>query len=81
MAWIHEIPVVEATGLLRREFDAALKRAGRIWNIVHVMSLNPRVLKASMGHYGAIMYGSSPLTRAQRELLATVVAAENNCFY
>lgn len=81
MPWIHQIPLAEATGLLKQEFDKALQRAGRVWHIVHIMSLNPRVLKASIEHYGAVMYGQSPLSRAQRELLATVVAAENHCYY
>lgn len=65
----------------RRELDIARKRAGRVWNIVHIMSLNPRVMKASMDQYGAIMHGRSPLSRRQREMLATVVAAERGCRY
>lgn len=81
MAWIRQIGIAEATGLLRKELDAALARAGRVWNIVRVMSLNPRVLKASISHYGAIMFGSSPLSRVQRELLATVVSSELGCHY
>ncbi|MFQ5791637.1 MAG: hypothetical protein ACE5JI_14285 [Acidobacteriota bacterium] len=81
MPWIRQIGVEEATGLLKQEFDAAIQRAGRVWHIVHVMSLNPGVLKASMGHYGAIMFGRSPLTRVQREMLATVVSAEVGCHY
>jgi alkylhydroperoxidase family enzyme len=81
MPWIHQIPISEATGLLKKEFDAAIKRAGRVWNIVHIMSLNPLVLQSSMRHYGAVMHGRSPLSRAQREMLATVVAAERGCRY
>lgn len=81
MPWIRQIPIDEATGLLKREFDKAIRRAGRVWNILHVMSLNARTLKSSMEFYGAVMFGSSPLTRAQRELLATVVSAELDCHY
>ncbi len=81
MPWIRQIPINEATGLLKREFDKAIRRAGRIWNVVHIMSLNPRALKSSIEFYGAVMFGSSPLTRAQRELLATVVSAELDCHY
>ena len=81
MPWISQIPIEAATGLLKKEFDAALKRAGRVWHIVHIMSLNARTLSASMGLYGSIMMGSSPLTRVQRELLATVTSAELACFY
>jgi alkylhydroperoxidase family enzyme len=79
--WIRQIDVDKAEGLLKKEFDAALARAGRVWHIVHVMSLNPRVMKASMDHYAAIMFGPSPLSRRQREMLATVVSAEVGCHY
>ena len=47
MAWITEIPREEATGLLKQELDAAVRRAGRVWNIVQVMSLNAPVLKSA----------------------------------
>ncbi|GAB4269747.1 MAG: hypothetical protein Kow0080_13670 [Candidatus Promineifilaceae bacterium] len=81
MAWIKTIPFSEARGVLKKEFEAALKRAGRIWHIVQVMSLNPRVLKSSMEFYSAVMMGSSPLSRCQREMLAVVVSAANHCVY
>ena len=81
MAWIEEVPVEEATGLLKEEFDGALERAGRVWNIVHVMSVNPEVMQSSMGMYGALMHGDSPLSRQQREMLATVVSSELACVY
>ena len=81
MSWITEISREQATGLLRRELDAAVERSGRVWNIVQVMSLNAPVLRATMSQYAAIMFGPSPLSRVQRELLATVVSAEVGCFY
>jgi alkylhydroperoxidase family enzyme len=81
MPWIDQVGVGEATGLLKAEYDKAIRRAGRVWKIVQIMSLNPRVLKASMEQYLAIMYGSSPLSRMQRELLGTVVSAELDCHY
>ncbi len=81
MAWINEIPPEQATGRLRRELDNAVKRAGRVWNIVQVMSVNPAVLQSSMQLYVAIMHGKSPLTRFQRELVATAVSAELDCHY
>ncbi len=81
MPWIRQVADDEATGLLKLEFDKAIKRAGRIWNIVRIMSLNPRALKASMEQYGALMAGESPLSRGRREMLATVVAATVGCVY
>ena len=81
MAWIREIYLEEATGLLKRQLNAAIKRAGRIWSIVQVMSINEMALKDSIKFYQTIMMGDSPLTRAQREMLAVVVSVENNCYY
>ena len=81
MPWIHQISTEEATGLLKQEYDKAIKRAGRIWNIIRIMSLNARALKTSIAFYGAIMHQQSPLSRVQRELLATVVSSELGCHY
>ena len=81
MPWIKTFSYEEAKGFLKKEYDIALKRAGRIWNIVSIMSQNPRVMKASMDFYGAIMFGQSPLSRGQREMLAVIVSAENDCLY
>lgn len=81
MAHIRLVRDDEATGPLRRLFDEALARAGRVFGIVRLMSPNPPVLQASMAQYRAIMFGPSPLTRAQREMLATVVSRTNDCFY
>ena len=81
MAWIRLTPVSQATGVLKRQYDAALKRAGRVWNILRIMSPNPPTPDASMRLYGTVMMGASPLSRIQREMLATVVSAELGCRY
>ena len=81
MPWIRQVSVEEATGFLKKQFDAGLQRAGRIWHIVHIMSVNPRVMDASMKFYGAIMFGGSALSRWQREMLAVVTSQANDCFY
>jgi alkylhydroperoxidase family enzyme len=81
MPWIKQVAIDEATGALKQEYDKALRRSGRLWHIVQVMSVNPPALKASIELYLAVMYGPSPLTRMQRELLATVVSVELDCFY
>ena len=81
MAFIRLVGDHEATGLLKTHFDAALKRAGKVWGIVRLMSPNPAVLEASMNQYRAIMFGESPLSRAQREMLAVVTSVANGCHY
>ncbi|NIP57270.1 MAG: hypothetical protein GWO00_04475 [Gemmatimonadetes bacterium] len=81
MPWIREIPPDDATGLLKKQYQAAMERAGRIWHIVSIMSANPLVLDASMRFYSALMHGRSPLSRMQREMLAVVVSDAIDCFY
>lgn len=81
MAWINLVDVKDATGLLKRVYDAAILRAGKVWNILRSMSRNPRTLKVSMDLYRQVMFGPSPLSRGQREMLAVVVSARNHCLY
>ena len=81
MAYIELVSDDAATGRLRRLFDAAIARAGKVFNIVRTMSPNPPVLEASMGLYVQVMKGASGLTRRERELLATVTSRANRCFY
>ena len=71
----------ETSGVARREYDAAMRRAGRIWDIVSIQSQLPEVMRDSMRLYSSIMYGPSPLTRAQREMLAVVTSQHNDCHY
>jgi len=65
----------------KAELDKARKRAGRVWNIVRIMTPNPKTLRESMNMYLASMYAGSPLSRAQREMLAVVVSKTNHCVY
>ena len=81
MAWIKIIPPDDADGLLKKIYDTALQRAGRVFNILRIQSLNPSVLQAGIGLYTTAMHKSSPLSRAQREMLATVVSRINKCHY
>lgn len=81
MSHLRLIDVSEATGALKAEYDAAVARAGKVFNIVRSMSLRPPVLRRSMELYRAIMFEPSGLSRQERELLATVVSRANECFY
>jgi alkylhydroperoxidase family enzyme len=81
MAWIRTVPEGGADGDLGPLYEAAVRRAGKVFGIVRLMSPNPAVLGASMELYRAIMFGPSPLSRRRREMLATVVSAANGCHY
>ena len=81
MTWIKTILPSEATGNLKQIYDAAIKRAGRVFGIVQAMSLSPQVLSSSMNLYQRVMFQKGGLSRRQREMLAVVTSAANNCHY
>jgi len=81
MPHVHVTPFDEAAGVVKQEYDAAIRRAGRIWNIVSIQSQLPEVMRDSLRLYGSIMFGPSPLTRAQREMIAVVTSGSNECHY
>ncbi|MDP9068445.1 MAG: carboxymuconolactone decarboxylase family protein [Actinomycetota bacterium] len=42
-------------------------------------SLNPKALQGHLALYRAVMFGDSPLSRAEREAMAVAVSAANDC--
>lgn len=81
MPHIRTIAPEEATGELKRLYDEAIARAGRVFNVVGIQGLNPPVMEASLELYKRVMLGRGPLRRATREMLAVVVSREMDCFY
>jgi alkylhydroperoxidase family enzyme len=81
MAYIRTIHEKDAQGLLRQIYEAAVRRAGKVFNILRIQSLNPPVLEASMALYQTTMLRESPVPRAVREAIAVVVSRVNNCHY
>ncbi len=82
LAWIRTVPVAEAAGRLEKQYSGGLARSGRVYGIVRLMSLEPRILEASMGLYMATTtHPRSPLPRWFRELIAVTVSRANDCFY
>ena len=82
MAWIRTIMPGEATGLLKRLYDEAAARAGKVFNVLRIQSLRPEVLQAGVELYKELMHSDrSPLSRAQREMIAVAVSRANECHY
>ena len=82
MAWIRTITLGEATGLLRRLYDEAVARAGKVFNVLSIQSLRPEVLEIGVKLYEELMFSPrSPLSRAQREMIAVAVSRSNQCHY
>ena len=82
MPWIRTVAPGEATGLLKRIYDEALARAGKVFNVLSLQSLRPEVLQAGIDLYQELMLSpKSPLSRAQREMIAVAVSRANDCHY
>lgn len=77
-ARISIIPPAQAEGKMATIYD---KYGHNLANILRVHSLNPDTLETHMQWYRSIMFGPSPLSRVEREMIATVVSAANNCHY
>ena len=81
MAWIDIVSEKDATGNLERQYKAAVKRAGEVFQIIKIQSLRPDIMRTFMELYIKVMHGASGLTRAEREMVATVVSKSNHCHY
>ena len=81
MAFIDTVPEDGASGDLARQYQAARRRAGRIYHIVRLSSLDPALNRVFMDLYLQLMHGPSDLARRSREMLATVVSRANRCHY
>ena len=81
MSWIEEIEVSEAEGKLAQVYAELLEKRGKVANILQAHSLNPDAMASHVDLYMTIMFGKSGLSRAEREAIAVVVSATNDCDY
>lgn len=78
---IEVIQPGDADGYLKEIYEQILESRGKIAEIHKIQSLHPRSIIRHMDLYMTIMFGKSPLSRAQREMLGVVVSATNKCDY
>jgi uncharacterized peroxidase-related enzyme len=81
MARIKVIQENEAQGELHDIYQGLVQSRGKLAEIHKIQSLNPKTILSHMNLYMDIMYGQSPLKRAQREMIAVVVSVANQCEY
>lgn len=81
MAWIDVTDESEASGRLKTVYDEIAEARGKLSNIMRVHSLRPEAMRQHMALYKTLLFGRSSLPRADRELLAVVVSAVNDCAY
>ena len=81
MAYIKVISHEESEGELREIYDKITQKRGKLAEVYKIQGLNPASIVNHMDLYMTLMFGKSPLIRYQRELIAVVVSAANNCEY
>lgn len=81
MPYIKVIDHAESEGELKETYDHLVESRGKLAEIHKIQSLNPKSIMNHMDLYMSIMFGKSPLRRYQREMIAVVVSAANNCEY
>jgi uncharacterized peroxidase-related enzyme len=81
MSWIDEIEVSDADGKLAEMYAELVEKRGKVSNILKVHSLNPEALEGHLDLYMTLMFGKSGLSRLEREAIAVVVSANNDCPY
>jgi uncharacterized peroxidase-related enzyme len=81
VSWIDEIQVGDAESKLAEIYSSLIEKRGKVSNILKVHSLNPDAMGNHLDLYMTLMFGRSGLSRAEREAIAVVVSAENECEY
>ena len=81
MTWVRTVDPNEAEGTVKTLYEGVQTARGFVPNIVRSTTIRPDLTRAWMGLYTTVMFGASELSRAQREMLATVVSVANRCHY
>ena len=81
MSWIDVVEVEDADGKLAKVYAELIEKRGKVSNILKVHSLNPDAMGGHLDLYMTLMFGKSGLSRAEREAVAVVVSAVNECAY
>lgn len=81
MSWIDEIEIDAADGKLADMYAELIEKRGKVSNILKVHSLNADAMGDHLDLYMTLMFGKSGISRAEREAIAVVVSADNDCAY
>jgi uncharacterized peroxidase-related enzyme len=81
MPYIKVIEEEDVGTELKETYDRIKGARGKVSNILKIHSLLPRTIETHLNLYMSIMFDKSGLNRADRELIAVVVSAANDCGY
>ena len=81
MPYIKVIEEEDAGSELNEVYERVKGARGKLSNILKIHSLLPKTIDTHLNLYMSIMFDKSGLKRADRELIAVVVSAANECEY
>src|SRR5581483_435104 len=81
LSWLRVPEDDEVPDEVRELWAQPLEKLGFVPHVLRVMALRPRLLLGWWQFYDELMRGESGLTKAQREMIAVVVSAQNRCHY
>ena len=81
MAYIKTVKYEYSRGAVREAYDRVYKIRGSVPNVMAVNAARPHIMTSIESHSRIIMQTESGLTPAERQMIATVVSAVNECVY
>lgn len=81
---ISRLPVPDEAELpadIQELFAANREKPGFVPNVFRAMSLRPAALRGFIALYDALMASEGGLSKAEREMIAVAVSAQNHCHY
>jgi hypothetical protein len=81
VAFIEYVPEEGAAPEVAAAYQRYRAAWGGVDHILRIHGPNPASMDAHVGLYRVLIYGDSPLSRSQREMLALVVSTVNSCHY
>lgn len=81
MPYVRTIPYHEAQGELKALYDYTMQTREWVPNVRAVNSLRPHIMKTLAAHSDSVLRSDSGLSPAERQMIATVVSALNQCQY
>ena len=77
-----DIPVTEPLDdNLKAYFDKCVEKLGFVPNVLRAYAWHPARIRNFIAYVDKLMLGESELSKREREMIATVVSAENRCYY
>ncbi|MEM7269938.1 MAG: peroxidase-related enzyme [Pseudomonadota bacterium] len=74
-------PVDPLPDEVQRYYEVCQEKLGMVPNVLAAYGFAPERLDGFSRMYNALMLGESGLSKAEREMIAVAVSAENHCFY